>query len=439
MTQYSSLLRGLAAGSAFLFLFAPTAFAAEQTVEAPSVDARAWILMDYASGKVLAEGNADEKLDPASLTKIMTSYVVGQALKADKIKLTDMVTVGKDAWATGNPALRGSSVMFLKPGDQVSVADLNKGVIIQSGNDACIALADYVAGSQESFIGLMNGYAKKLGNNSFGGVDMVISGNVPQGAGLSSSASLEVAVGTVLQQLYHLPLDGAQIALNGQEAENQFVGCNCGIMDQLISALGKKDHALLIDCRSLGTKAVSMPKGVAVVIINSNFKRTLVGSEYNTRREQCETGARFFQQPALRDVTIEEFNAVAHELDPIVAKRVRHILTENARTVEAASALEQGDLKRMGELMAESHASMRDDFEITVPQIDTLVEIVKAVIGDKGGVRMTGGGFGGCIVALIPEELVPAVQQAVAEQYEAKTGIKETFYVCKPSQGAGQC
>ena len=128
----------------------------------------------------------------------------------------------------------------------------------------------------------------QLRNNSFGGVDMVISGNVPQGAGLSSSASLEVAVGTVLQQLYHLPLDGAQIALNGQEAENQFVGCNCGIMDQLISALGKKDHALLIDCRSLGTKAVSMPKGVAVVIINSNFKRTLVGSEYNTRREQCE-------------------------------------------------------------------------------------------------------------------------------------------------------
>lgn len=276
-------------------------------------------------------------------------------------------------------------------------------------------------------------------NNAFGGADLVISGNVPQGAGLSSSASLEVAVGTVFQQLYHLPLDGAQIALNGQEAENQFVGCNCGIMDQLISALGKKDHALLIDCRSLGTKAVSMPKGVAVVIINSNFKRTLVGSEYNTRREQCETGACFFQQPALRDVTLQEFNAVAHELDPVVAKRVRHVLTENARTVEAAAALEKGDLLRMGELMAESHASMRDDFEITVPQIDTLVDIVKATIGDKGGVRMTGGGFGGCIVALVPEDLVETVQQAVAKEYEAKTGIKETFYVCKPSQGAGQC
>ena len=276
-------------------------------------------------------------------------------------------------------------------------------------------------------------------DNSFGGADLVISGNVPQGAGLSSSASLEVAVGTVFQQLYHLPLDGTQIALNGQEAENQFVGCNCGIMDQLISALGKKGSALLIDCRSLGSRAVSMPEGVSIVIINSNFKRTLVGSEYNTRREQCETGARFFQQKALRDVNIDQFNAVAHELDPVVARRVRHVLTENARTVEAASALEKGDLQRMGVLMAESHASMRDDFEITVPHIDTLVEIVKNTIGDKGGVRMTGGGFGGCVVALVPEALVPAVKEAVAAQYEAKTGIKETFYVCKPSQGAGQC
>ncbi|HCD7550590.1 TPA: galactokinase [Citrobacter farmeri] len=301
--------------------------------------------------------------------------------------------------------------------------------------------APIVTHDSQQWANYVRGVVKHLlkRDSSFGGADLVISGNVPQGAGLSSSASLEVAVGTVFQQLYHLPLDGAQIALNGQEAENQFVGCNCGIMDQLISALGKKDHALLIDCRTLGTKAVSMPEGVAIVIINSNFKRTLVGSEYNTRRQQCETGARFFQQPALRDVSLEAFNAVANELDPLVAKRVRHVLTENARTVEAASALEKGDLVRMGQLMAESHASMRDDFEITVPQIDTLVDIVKTAIGEKGGVRMTGGGFGGCVVALIPETLVPAVQQAVAEQYEAKTGIKETFYVCKPSQGAGQC
>ena len=272
-----------------------------------------------------------------------------------------------------------------------------------------------------------------------GGANLVISGNVPQGAGLSSSASLEVATGQFFKSLFDLAISPTEIAQIGQRAENLFVGCNCGIMDQLISAQGKAGHALLIDCRSLETQSFSMPADLEVVIINSNVKRGLVGSEYNTRREQCETGARFFQQPALRDVTLEQFNAVAHELDPVVAKRVRHVLTENARTVEAASALEKGDLKRMGELMAESHASMRDDFEITVPQIDTLVEIVKAAIGDKGGVRMTGGGFGGCVVALIPEDLVDTVQQAVANEYEAKTGIKETFYVCKPSQGAGQC
>ncbi|QDY41379.1 galactokinase [Candidatus Pantoea soli] len=273
---------------------------------------------------------------------------------------------------------------------------------------------------------------------SFGGVDMVISGNVPQGAGLSSSASLEVAVGTVFRQLYQLPLDGAAIAVNGQEAENQFVGCNCGIMDQLISALGQPDHAMLLDCRTLSTRAVSLPQDVAVVIINSNFRRTLVGSEYNTRREQCEAGARFFNKPALRDVTLEEFTAAEHQLDKRVAKRVRHVITENARTLEAADALSHGDLQRMGELMAESHASMRDDFEITVPPIDQLVEIVKAEIGTHGGVRMTGGGFGGCIVALMPAGMVDQVKAAVAEKYEAQTGIKETFYVCKASAGAGE-
>ncbi|EKM0363496.1 serine-type D-Ala-D-Ala carboxypeptidase [Cronobacter turicensis] len=169
MTSFSrsGARRVLTLSGAFLLMSLSTAHAADPMAPAaPDVDARAWILMDYHSGKVLAEGNADEKLDPASLTKLMTSYVVGQALKAGKIHLDDKVTVGKDAWATGNPALRGSSLMFLKPGDQVSVADLNKGVIIQSGNDASIAIADYVAGSQDAFVGLMNGYAKRLGLTS---------------------------------------------------------------------------------------------------------------------------------------------------------------------------------------------------------------------------------------------------------------------------------
>ncbi|HGM5493253.1 TPA: galactokinase [Serratia fonticola] len=275
---------------------------------------------------------------------------------------------------------------------------------------------------------------------NFGGADLVISGNVPQGAGLSSSASLEVAVGQVLQALYQLPLDGVALALNGQEAENQFVGCNCGIMDQLISALGKQDHALLIDCRSLETRAVPMPADVAVVIINSNVKRGLVDSEYNTRRKQCEAAARFFGVKALRDVSPDLFFPIQHELDPIVAKRARHVITENDRTLAAADALAAGNLKLMGKLMAESHASMRDDFEITVPPIDTLVEIVKNVIGDRGGVRMTGGGFGGCIVALMPLDLVEPVRAAVAQEYPRQTnGLQETFYVCKASQGSGLC
>lgn len=273
----------------------------------------------------------------------------------------------------------------------------------------------------------------------FKGMDMVISGNVPQGAGLSSSASLEVAVGTAVQQLWSLPLTPAEIALNGQEAENQFVGCNCGIMDQMISALGQENHALLLDCRTLETRAVPIPDYAAVVIINSNFKRTLVGSEYNTRREQCDTGARLFNKPALRDVTLAEFTQVADDIDPQVARRVRHIITENQRTLDAAEALQRGDLAVMGRLMAESHASMRDDFEITVPQIDILTEIVKSVIGDRGGVRMTGGGFGGCIVALIPDDLVEPVRDAVAAQYHTRTGIHETFYVCHASQGASVC
>ncbi|MEB6534734.1 serine hydrolase [Pantoea stewartii] len=160
-TSFSSHLRRVAATS--LLLIAPMTVLAVQAPDAPQIDAKAWILIDYASGKVLTESNADQRLDPASLTKMMTSYVVGQAIKAGKIKPDDIVTVGQDAWATGNPKLRGSSLMFLKPGDRIPVHELNKGIVIQSGNDACIALADYVAGSQDAFIGLMNNYVKALG------------------------------------------------------------------------------------------------------------------------------------------------------------------------------------------------------------------------------------------------------------------------------------
>jgi len=272
---------------------------------------------------------------------------------------------------------------------------------------------------------------------TFNGADIVVSGNVPQGAGLSSSAALEVVIGQTFKALYDLDISQQDIALNGQQAENQFVGCNCGIMDQLISAKGKRNHSLLIDCRSLGTEEVSMPEDMAIVIINSNKKRGLVDSEYNTRRQQCEAAADFFGEKALRDVSIEMFEARQSGLDEVTAKRARHVITENARTLEAAQALRDCDMARLAVLMEQSHVSMRDDFEITCPEVDAIVDIVKSTIGTQGGVRMTGGGFGGCVVALVPPALVDVVKQAVEKQYQAQTGLKETIYVCNASDGAG--
>ncbi|WP_432459165.1 galactokinase [Agarivorans sp. QJM3NY_25] len=270
-----------------------------------------------------------------------------------------------------------------------------------------------------------------------GGADIAVSGNVPQGAGLSSSAALEVVIGQTFKTLFDLAITQQEIALIGQAAENNFVGCNCGIMDQLISAEGQANHALLIDCRSLETTAVAMPEEMAVVIINSNKKRGLVDSEYNTRREQCEAAARGLGVSALRDVSETLFNEKAATLEPIVAKRARHVITENARTLAAAEALKANDMAKLSVLMEQSHASMRDDFEITVPEVDALVDIVKQQIGAQGGVRMTGGGFGGCVVALMPPSLVDGVCQAVEQYYQVQTGLKETIYVCKAMTGAG--
>ncbi|WP_067521513.1 galactokinase [Endozoicomonas ascidiicola] len=269
------------------------------------------------------------------------------------------------------------------------------------------------------------------------GVNIAIIGNVPQGAGLSSSACLEVVTGLTLSRMAGLDISLKELALIGQKAENEFVGCNCGIMDQMVSACGKEGHAMLLDCRSLDTRLVSIPEGAAVVIINSNVKRGLVDSEYNTRRQQCEAAARHFGVKALRDVTVEQLEAERKNLDEMAYRRARHVITENNRTEEAAEALARGDLKTMGILMAESHASMKDDFEITVPAIDGIVDIVKSVIGEEGGVRMTGGGFGGCVVALIPETLTDTVKAAVESGYsEYAKNLNADIYVCRASQGA---
>ena len=213
-------------------------------------------------------------------------------------------------------------------------------------------------------------------------------------------------------------------------------------MDQLISALGQQDHLLMIDCRSLDTQPTPVPQDVAVIIVNSNVPHDLVTGEYNTRRQQCECAAAFFGVKALRDVSVAQFKEKEAELtalDPLVAKRARHVVTENQRVLDAVDALKHNDLTRLGELMRQSHDSMRDDFEITVPQIDYLVELAQLVIGKQGGARMTGGGFGGCIVALAPHDKVEAVRKIVADNYEKQTGLKEDFYVCTASQGVRVC
>lgn len=273
---------------------------------------------------------------------------------------------------------------------------------------------------------------------SLRGLNLVVSGNVPQGTGLSSSASLEVAIGQAFKEALGLDISQAEIALNGQQAENQFVGCNCGIMDQMISASGKTDHALLLDCRSLETRLIPMPSDLAVLIINSNVRRGLVDSEYNTRRQQCEHAARHYGVKALRDLDLAALEAGKTDLDETSYRRARHVVGENARTLAAADALASGDLVRLGELMAESHTAMRDDFEITVPPIDGLVEIIKARIGTQGGVRMTGGGFGGCVVALLRPEQVDEVIALVEAEYPAKFGLTADCYVCSAKAGAGR-
>lgn len=267
------------------------------------------------------------------------------------------------------------------------------------------------------------------------GVDMAISGNVPQGAGLSSSAALEVAVGKALQTVFNLPLDESTLALIGQYAENHFVGCKCGIMDQLASARGEAGHAILLDCRSLETQAIAIPNSLSIMIIHSHVKRGLVGSEYNTRREQCEAAAKHFAVKALRDVSLAQFEAQKAGLEPIAAKRAHYIIQENQRTLDAAQAMKNNDIAALSRLMAASHAGMRDEFEITHPAVDTMVELIAEVIGNSGGVRMTGGGFGGCIVALVPHDKVEAVKQHLAANYQAKTGLKEEVFVCQPQAG----
>jgi galactokinase len=267
------------------------------------------------------------------------------------------------------------------------------------------------------------------------GWEGILASNIPVGAGLSSSAALEMVTAMAFSVTSDWTFEPARMAKIGQRTENEWVGANTGIMDQMISASGRADHALLIDCRDLSTQQIPLPPGTAVVVMDTATRHSHTDSGYNERRQQCETAAKFFGVSHLRDVSLEAFNQGAAGLDELPRRRARHVISENERVLQAASAMNAGDAIKMGQLMDASHVSMRDDFEITNAELNIMVQLAQNQPGCYGA-RMTGGGFGGCAVALVEAGAAEAFAQAVAEKYEAETHLKPSVYICLPSNGA---
>jgi galactokinase len=265
-------------------------------------------------------------------------------------------------------------------------------------------------------------------------LDALIHGNVPIGAGLSSSAAIEMAAIQAFAAAGGFSVPTDQAARIGQRAEHVFAGTRCGLMDQLASALGQPDHALLIDCRDLSFRPVPVPTNATILIADTAVRRQLSGSAYNERRAQCEAAARALGVPALRDATLEMLDRA--DLDALVAKRARHVICENGRVLETVTALEKGDLTEAGRLMDASHASLRNLYEVSSSELDTMVELLRGR-PDCYGARLTGAGFGGCAVALIDANAAEAAIPIVAEAYQARTGLTPTLYPTRAAAGAG--
>ena len=271
------------------------------------------------------------------------------------------------------------------------------------------------------------------------GLNVALISDVPIGAGLSSSAAVEVAAAYAWRVLGKLELDLVRLALLCQRAENEFVGMSCGIMDQFISALGQRDSALLIDCRRLDYELVPIPARTAIIVADTRVRRELVASEYNARRRECEEGVRLLQRylpgiTALRDVSPVQFAEHQDRLPDVVRRRCRHVVHENDRVLRAVAALRAGDVGTFGQLMNESHTSLRDDYQVSCPELDALVEAAWRVEGVYGS-RMTGAGFGGCTVSLVDESAVGAFRERVAAAYQAATGTAPEIYVCRAEAG----
>ena len=269
--------------------------------------------------------------------------------------------------------------------------------------------------------------------------DAVIESNLPYGGGLASSAALEVAAATLLELMTGQTLDPIEKAVLCQQAEHDFAGVPCGIMDQFTSILGRENHALLLDCRSRTTTPVAMTNpDVTVLIINTNIRHKLAEGEYAKRRAQCETAARVLKVAALRDATLEALDAARKQLEPVVFRRAHHVISENERTLQAARAIQASDWTRVGQLMSASHASLRDNYEVSCPELDLVVEVAQQ-IGEAGGVigcRMTGGGFGGCVVSLVKTGAVQRITRNLDVAYEKKTGRQASIFSSRPAAGA---
>lgn len=272
-----------------------------------------------------------------------------------------------------------------------------------------------------------------------GGLDVLLHSTVPLGGGLSSSAALEVCTATLLETVTGKKLDPVEKALLCQKAEHDFAGMPCGIMDQFISVMGQQNHLLLLDCRSRKPELVPMADpSVAILIINTNVKHELTGSEYPTRRKQCETAAKMLGVPSLRDATAKVLESTKGKMDEVVYRRARHVIGEIERTVHAAEGVRASNWTTVGQLMYASHRSLRDDYEVSCKELDAVVEIAES-IGIKGGVygcRMTGGGFGGCAVALVKAGAVEEISKKIAADYKKKTGIEATIFGSRPAAGA---
>jgi UDPglucose--hexose-1-phosphate uridylyltransferase len=273
------------------------------------------------------------------------------------------------------------------------------------------------------------------------GADLAIMSQVPLGSGLSSSAALEVSTAYALLANSQLEIDCTTVAKLCQKAEHLYPETMCGIMDQFISCNGRAGHALMLDCRSLDFQLLPVPDGVRLMVCNTMVRHEHASGGYNERRRECEEGLRALREvlpgiQSLRDVTLDELNRHRDRLSPVIYKRVRHVVTENERVKRAASALQTGDLALLGRLMAESHQSLRDDYEVSTPELDLMVELAK-LQPEVHGARMTGGGFGGCTITLVDEDRAQEVHREIQRAYEARTGVKPTILICRASDGAG--